>query len=86
MLFGMTIRIAHGEDILEDSGAQIAYLDGNQYWKTTNNYLMNGIFWSRTCTHNMYDDYGVDIPMLYLTDFGNDRPSNDYYTIAIDMQ
>ena len=24
--------------------------------------------------------------MLYLTDTGSDRPSNDYYTIVIDMQ
>ena len=53
MLFGMALRIVHGEDILEDSGAQIGYLDGNQYSLTTNDYLMKGIFWSRHCMGSM---------------------------------
>ena len=49
MLFGMALRTVYGEDILEDSGAQIAYVDGSQFIKATNNYLMSGIFWSRQC-------------------------------------
>ena len=73
-------------DILEDSGSQIALADGVQNPKTTMDYLMKGIFWTRMCTEIIYDNFGMNIPALHLVDGGGTRPSNGYYTVAIDMQ
>ena len=80
------LGIAKGADILEDSGSQIALADGVENSETTSDYLMKGIFWSKMCTKMIYNTFEVDIPVLHLVDDAGTRPSNGYYTVAIDMQ
>ena len=80
------LGIVKGADILEDSGSQIALADGVKKSTTTSDYLMKGIFWSKMCTAMIYGRFGVDIPVLHLVDDAGTRPSNGYYTVAIDMQ